>query len=1217
MRLRLRPGRPDIRQVFSDPGAPGTYTSHDTPKRMLSPARPRPKDPPPPPPPPSLDCAQQPLPELPPRQIFPFTKKQIEQMNNQARQFSIKAQNKQRKISSSSVSKGNITYDAETSVPPNIRPVSWSPLMESTLNDTFEYLNPVVKKKEHRHSDPGPIAPKIIVHIENSTTHLKESTESDMDKQEERNNSLPRMSSRNTDGKGSTIVTVSSSAPGSPLSDVHRLQITTEDVSLVPQRRTSILITNEETNPSTTSLQIQGDVSPVKQDSSNKVTICVGGGDTNLGSSCTIIDTSPSSSLTKSPKQKCSSLTVLSSSTSEVNVIPVSQEPVQRTLLVVDHHDNDSKVLQCWGDQQSNKNEIRVLNNTITIVDNKQDNVQEPVSSIVLTYKSRGTEVTNKEEDILLNPVEAVKRNLIPHVCGKRNETGDEVEMETSPDERLNKLIQMAAEADDSCTETMKEGDYCMAAAVSKLLDTSTEDSPPIYSNISSKSSEDTLPTVLEQDDEGDDDVFKTDSLSSAHADEEPTSINFDEEYEEDDDSRAVETSSSFPGDSSGCESAPSSIEPENEGTGEIENDSTATSHLHLSPSESSDLEKDNQEEVEIQEDKNESSTETRTETEDENVYESIKDPIYEEIPDTPPPLPLSPPPSLDDLDDSKRSSRSIFEGASKYDILSYLVGAKERGILPEELYYGGSTNGDEIIEIIDKPLRDEEGSGQNHQRMTSLDLTDLSSRVSHLSNASDSSEDSCNLIISNIGETPSSPNKVRKSSAEIERNDSGVGSETSKSSRSRWQHCGPACSIREDQQHLCEDCDQPVETQKVRQETRREERDNRRDCGDGGEVREGPADHNGRVLQPHAGGRASNPGAAGRHLPQRRGASGAQRRLGRETARQPRDRRRAGRRGPPHRQHRKALPGGCAHAARLRVLLRPTGSGVLVAGEPGEGKGVASNLSEGLADGKCRSQANEPQLFSHGKLTFCRIFYNEKDLRYKIKLYESFIIYLHIIIKFSTPHAMEELFYFRVGTIATTIVRQSSNCSGVKGAVTRVLFICKTCIPISRTQYMQHAIEKSEKLSVLATPRFDAIRILSVPFFVTLDNYVQQLSSVVSSFLASCQCTSTYTEVQQQIKLKLVPVQRVTKYPLLLARLHKDPLYLERCIVCSETDSEEYFEVQELASKDTFIFKAEDGERTRLWYRQLQYHAQGMGAWRRRRNALANIMINGMQTRN
>lgn len=49
---------------------------------------------------------------------------------------------------------------------------------------------------------------------------------------------------------------------------------------------------------------------------------------------------------------------------------------------------------------------------------------------------------------------------------------------------------------------------------------------------------------------------------------------------------------------------------------------------------------------------------------------------------------------------------------------------------------------------------------------------------------------------------------QVRKSSVEIERNDSGVGSETSKCSRSRWQHL-PAS-----QQHSCEDCDQPVETQ-------------------------------------------------------------------------------------------------------------------------------------------------------------------------------------------------------------------------------------------------------------------------------------------------------------------------------------------------------------------------------------------------------------------
>ncbi len=34
---------------------------------------------------------------------------------------------------------------------------------------------------------------------------------------------------------------------------------------------------------------------------------------------------------------------------------------------------------------------------------------------------------------------------------------------------------------------------------------------------------------------------------------------------------------------------------------------------------------------------------------------------------------------------------------------------------------------------------------------------------------------------------------------------------------------------------------------------------------------------------------------------------------------------------------------------------------------------------------------------------------------------------------------------------------------------------------------------------------------------------------------------------------------------------------------------------------------------RTRDWFRSLQRHALSLGGWRRRRNALANIMINGM----
>ncbi|XP_037898530.1 uncharacterized protein LOC119643257 [Glossina fuscipes] len=90
-----------------------------------------------------------------------------------------------------------------------------------------------------------------------------------------------------------------------------------------------------------------------------------------------------------------------------------------------------------------------------------------------------------------------------------------------------------------------------------------------------------------------------------------------------------------------------------------------------------------------------------------------------------------------------------------------------------------------------------------------------------------------------------------------------------------------------------------------------------------------------------------------------------------------------------------------------------------------------------------------------------------------------------------------------------------------------------------------------------------------------------------------------------------LVVKEKCGRYTLI-----REPLYLDRCVVCSEADWDEYFEIQEISSKDTFIFKAEDNVRTKQWYTQLQYHAQGMGGWRKRRNALANIMINGMLAR-
>lgn len=42
-------------------------------------------------------------------------------------------------------------------------------------------------------------------------------------------------------------------------------------------------------------------------------------------------------------------------------------------------------------------------------------------------------------------------------------------------------------------------------------------------------------------------------------------------------------------------------------------------------------------------------------------------------------------------------------------------------------------------------------------------------------------------------------------------------------------------------------------------------------------------------------------------------------------------------------------------------------------------------------------------------------------------------------------------------------------------------------------------------------------------------------------------------------------------------------------------------------------ILQGETMKDSKEWLRLLRYHAKDLGSWRRRRNALANIMINGM----
>lgn len=145
--------------------------------------------------------------------------------------------------------------------------------------------------------------------------------------------------------------------------------------------------------------------------------------------------------------------------------------------------------------------------------------------------------------------------------------------------------------------------------------------------------------------------------------------------------------------------------------------------------------------------------------------YESIstnRDPIYEEINEKPPPLPTNPPPAIKSTTD--KCYKPMFSGASKYDILSYLVDAKERIIIPEDLYTFKFERHSTYDNATLKSLRD--GKPDFGLKM-------------------DTSE---------------------RCITSIERNDSGVGSETSKTSRTKYQ---PA--VIENKTippiHLCEDC--------------------------------------------------------------------------------------------------------------------------------------------------------------------------------------------------------------------------------------------------------------------------------------------------------------------------------------------------------------------------------------------------------------------------
>lgn len=76
-----------------------------------------------------------------------------------------------------------------------------------------------------------------------------------------------------------------------------------------------------------------------------------------------------------------------------------------------------------------------------------------------------------------------------------------------------------------------------------------------------------------------------------------------------------------------------------------------------------------------------------------------------------------------------------------------------------------------------------------------------------------------------------------------------------------------------------------------------------------------------------------------------------------------------------------------------------------------------------------------------------------------------------------------------------------------------------------------------------------------------------------------------------------------------------RDPLRLAHCVVSTDPDCEETFELLEIR-REGFVFRDSDSSRTQHWFQQMKSYSSELGSWKKRRNALPNIMISTVQTR-
>ncbi|KAH8302159.1 hypothetical protein KR044_003393 [Drosophila immigrans] len=782
---------------------------------------------------------------------------------------------------------------------------------------------------------------------------------------------------------------------------------------------------------------------------------------------------------------------------------------------------------------------------------------------------------------ILRNPVEAVKRNLVPHVCGLRKKEPEKEKEATGNGSFIAKLLQdpmLGQVADGLETDTVaelienslqrlqqsrqaidmsgtKDHDDMNRLIVVSLQRVRLERQPPA-ATVAATKEEDRLSNRGS--------ISSANSFASAH------------NYELFDFEAAANESDCY----QSCSSELTAAGVIEEETTNDDVDATTRAKFY-----------------QLLVDATLAEIEHATHTEAEHHYESIRlngDPIYEEINEVPPPLPLTAPP-LNDAELEKKAARSIFEGASKYDILSYLVDAKERGLAREESF--DYSNNPKIIE--------EEATDT---------LSELEKRVSH-------SDDGH----SNMSSLSPPPHTFicGKSGSDVERQDSGVGSETSKSSRSKYQ---PTVSPL----HLCEDCDGAVETQVseagvlyaplVCRKCGKKRVERKEIITEIVETEEKYGRDLQIILEEFC-----HPMLVAGLLTQEQLSAIF---LNTEDL----------------------LENNQTLAERMRDALD-------IALEQGDDDLLTVNIGRIFLDftqmlhafeSYCVRQAGASLLLANLEKDkellriFLKVSQMENAVLRRMNLNSFLMVPVQRVTKYPlllarlykvTPSHLDGRELLKQAQEKIELHLNHIN-QEAKDVPTKLWRRISSSSPNRRASCEIDMINiKLRKMAIdILEWNHDEVRFAMEGKLLytqpTDSNWKKartiKLTPVNALLVTNGKPSANYrAEKAMSDKLNFPKHTGIREASLLLVKekcgrytLIREPLYLDRCVVCSEADWDDYFEVQEISSKDTFIFKAEDGVRTKQWYTQLQYHAQGMGAWRKRRNALANIMINGMLAR-